>query len=151
MSNETTWILLGLLAAISAAGVAIFGKLAVGGGDVASATLLRSLIMSGVLAAVVVLRGSPFRPADDGHALTWLWIILAGVCGAVSWLAYFAALNHGPTSGVAVVDRSSLVFTFILAMLFLVERPSGQSWLGLALVVAGMVLVATARIDASSP
>lgn len=142
-SASTSWVALALLAAISAAGVALFGKLAVNTGDVASATFTRSLIMSAILAAYLISKGGSLIPAISGSHWNWLWIILAGLCGAISWLAYFTALKHGSATGVAVIDRGSIVFTVLLAMMFLGERPGLRATCGLLIIVVGLVLVAT--------
>ena len=142
-SVSTSWVALALLAAISAAGVALFGKLAVNTGDVASATFARSLIMSAILAGFLFCKGGSLIPAIGGSHWNWLWIVLAGLCGAVSWLAYFAAMKHGPVTGVAVIDRGSIVFTVLLAMMFLGERPGLRATCGLLIIVVGLVLVAT--------
>jgi len=145
LGTHGSWVALALAAALGAAGVALFGKLAMQGAtDTVSATLARSIIMTVVLAAVVLLRGKGFAPNVGGGGWVWLWIVLAGVCGAVSWLAYFGALRVGPVTGVAVIDRGSVVFAVLLAVAFLGERPGGRAWLGLALVAAGLILVATA-------
>ena len=149
--TDLSWIALAFLAALSAAGVALFGKLAMQSSDTASATLARSIIMSGVLLLYVVLRGKGFSPVADGGSWAWLWIGLAGVCGALSWLAYFAALRHGPVTGVAVIDRGSVVLAVLLAFTFLGERPGTQAWLGLVIVTIGLVLVATSPPSPTPP
>jgi bacterial/archaeal transporter family protein len=72
------------------------------------------------------------------------WIALSGLCGALSWLAYFAALKVGPAGGVAAVDRLSVVFALVLAALVLGESLTPLKALGGALMAAGAVLVVLA-------
>jgi transporter family protein len=139
------WVGLGLIAALGAAGVAIFGSLGLGNVPSALATTLRSLIMAGMLVAVTLITGQlqPFLRGEtvlDGRA--WLFIVLASVAGAISWLAYFAALRLGLASQVAALDRLSIAFVFVLGILVLGERHSWRGWLGLLLLIAGIYLVA---------
>jgi bacterial/archaeal transporter family protein len=139
------WVGLGLIAALGAAGVAIFGSLGLSSIPSALATTLRSLIMAGMLVAVTLITGQlqPFLRGEtvlDGRA--WLFIVLASLAGAISWLAYFAALRLGLASQVAALDRLSIAFVFVLGILVLGERHSWRGWLGLLLLIAGIYLVA---------
>lgn len=145
MNKDFTWFWLGLLAALGAAGVAIFGKLATQRGDVVAATTLRSVIMTVMLVGILLVRQRGFNPIA-GDKLSLLWITLAGVCGALSWLAYFYALRIGQAGSVAAVDRLSVVFVFVIAALALGEKYTWQGWLGMALVIGGIYLIATSKV-----
>lgn len=139
------WVGLGLIAALGAAGVAIFGSLGLGNVPSTLATTLRSLIMAGMLVAVTLATGQlqPFLRGEivlDGRA--WVYIVLASLAGAISWLAYFAALRLGLATQVAALDRLSIAFVFVLGIVILGEKHSWRGWLGLALLVVGIYLVA---------
>jgi len=67
---------------------------------------------------------------------------LAGLAGAGSWLAYFAALKIGQASAVSGLDRLSVVLVVVLAALFLGESLTVWKVVGAALMVAGAVLIA---------
>lgn len=71
----------------------------------------------------------------------WLLVIGAGLCSAVSWLAYFAALKLGPAGPVSALDRLSLPIVFVLGVLILGERAGWRGWAGLGLIVAGTALL----------
>ena len=58
-------------------------------------------------------------------------------------IGYFA-LRDGPAGPMPAIDRLSLVFTLLLAAVFLSERLTGRVLLGGALVVAGAILIAWA-------
>jgi transporter family protein len=72
-------------------------------------------------------------------------IVLSGVAGAVSWLFYFRAIQLGTVSQVAPVDKLSMPFAVLLAVLILGDRPTAVNWVGIALVVAGAYLAALPR------
>src|SRR5207248_9661143 len=98
------------------------------------ATALRAVIMAAVLLAVAAAGGhlqALWRGTGQLDARAWLFLTLAGVCGAVSWLAYFAALQLGLASRVAALDRLSIAWVFLLGVVVLGERHGWRGWLGL--------------------
>lgn len=137
------WVLYAFLAAFFAAGVALFGKLGLRSIDATLATTVRAIIMAGFLVAV----SFAFRKFDgfSFHSLTgreWFFIILAGIAGALSWLFYFSALREGPASAVSAIDRLSIVFVVILAVMFLGEVFTWKIGLGAILIAVGAILIA---------
>lgn len=135
-----SWIFFALLSAASAALVAIFGKIGISNIDSTLATTVRAVIMAVFLLAVSFGLGSweSFKSIDN-KAL--VFIALSGVAGALSWLFYFFALKNGPASGVAALDRLSVVFVLMLAILFLGESLTWKSGLGAALLTVGAILM----------
>lgn len=140
------WVGLGLVSALGAAGVAIFGSLGLEKIDSTLATTLRAVIMAAMLVVLTLITGQ-LQGLFNGEATVtgraWLFIVLAGFSGALSWLAYFGALKLGLAGSVAAVDRLSVAFVFILGILFLGERHGWQGWLGLLLLVGGVYLIAS--------
>lgn len=136
------WILLALLSGVTAALVAIFGKLGLKTIDSTLATTIRSIIMAAflIIVSLSLKKFSGFSPKEI-TTKDWFYIIAAGVAGATSWLFYFAALKLGPASKVASVDRLSLLFVFILSALFLGESLTVKTALGALLMVAGIFLI----------
>jgi len=62
------------------------------------------------------------------------------VATGASWLFFYRALQLGNASQVVPIDKLSVVFTMGFARLFLGERFSKRSLVGLALLVAGTLL-----------
>ncbi|MDP3997377.1 MAG: EamA family transporter [Candidatus Andersenbacteria bacterium] len=134
------WIIYALLSAAFAALVAIFGKAGIKDIDSTLATTVRAVIMAGFLVAVSLLLGkSHLLSSLNSKALTF--ITLSGVAGAMSWLFYFVALKNGPASGVAALDRLSVVFVVIFAIVFLAEKLTWQTAAGAVLLTAGAILM----------
>lgn len=134
------WVLFALLSAVFAALVAVFGKLGVAGVDTTLATTVRAVVMAVFLVIVsLVLGKGALLPAIG--AKTFSFIVLSGIAGALSWLAYFFALKYGPASAVAALDRLSVVFVLVFAVAFLAEKLTWKSALGAALVTAGAILM----------
>ena len=140
---ENLWLVFGLLSAVTAALVAIFGKIGLQSVDANAATAIRSVIMAVFLLAVVVFQGTLKEiPAilADKKAITY--IALSGVAGALSWLFYFLALKFGTVSQVAPIDKLSVVIATILAAALLGEKVSILAGVGVALIALGAMLVA---------
>ncbi len=137
------WLGYAFLSALSAAAVAIFGKLGLKSVDATLATTIRSVIMAGFL-VLTSLALKKFNGFSFG-ALTsreWIFIVFSGVAGALSWLFYFLAIQKGVTTQVVAIDRLSVIFVIILAALFLGEALSLKVMLGGLLLVAGALLIA---------
>ncbi|MDQ0204471.1 EamA family transporter [Pectinatus haikarae] len=138
-----SWLFYALLSALSAALVSIFGKVGLQGIDSNAATAVRSIIMALFLIGVTALQGSLQHIPDvfaDRKAL--LFICLSGIAGATSWLFYFLALKVGKISQVAPIDKLSVVFSVLLAMLIFQEKISLIHGLGILLIACGGLVLA---------
>lgn len=143
--NEYMWLVYALLSSVSAAGVAILGKIGLQNVDSTLATTLRAIVMAGLLVIVSLSLGKLNGVSVSGLASRdWMFIVLAGVAGAASWLFYFLALKIGQVNSVVVIDRLSVVFVVILAAIFLGEALTWKTVLGVVLMVGGALLVAFA-------
>lgn len=135
-----SWIIFALISAICAALVAVFGKIGLANVDTTLAAAVRAVIMAALLFFTALSLGKfELIKTIDGKA--FLFIALSGIAGALSWLAYFFALKFGPASSVAAIDRLSVVFVLVFAMMFLGEGFSRLAVLGAALITAGAVLM----------
>lgn len=134
------WLICAGFSAVFAGLTAIFGKIGVKDVDATTATTARSLIMSAFLVIVMCTR-VPLSQLGNIAGRSWLFVALAGLAGALSWLFFFEALKDGDASRVASIDRLSLVVTAVLAWLILGEKLSLTVLVGLVLVVAGALLV----------
>jgi transporter family protein len=135
------WVVLGLVSAVGAALVAIFGKIGLGEVSPIPATMARAIVMAAITSLAAIAAGDVKELASIDRK-GWIFIGLAGLAGAGSWLAYFAALKIGQASAVSGLDRLSVVFVVMLAALFLGESLTVWKAVGAALMVAGAVLIA---------
>jgi transporter family protein len=140
---DYTWLIFALLSAVTAALVAIFGKMGLEGVDANTATMIRAGIMFAFLVLVVAITGKMENfTTIFSNSRTMTYIFLSGIAGALSLLFYFLALQIGKASQVAPIDRLSLVFVAILAYLVLGEEINFKIAVGTALMVVGAILVA---------
>ena len=142
------WLLWALLSACFAALTAIFAKVGIRGVDSDFATLLRTVFILGVLAPFVWLTGKWTNPLSLS-AKTVLFLALSALATGASWVCYFRALQLGHASQVAPIDKLSVVLVAVFAYALLGERPAVQEWLGIALVAAGVLLIALHKAPAA--
>ncbi|MBJ3814511.1 EamA family transporter [Shimwellia pseudoproteus] len=139
----SAWLLYALLSAASAALVAICGKIGLQHLDANTATAVRAVVMALFLVGVVVVQGKVSLVSQvlaDRKAL--LWIVCSGIAGALSWLFYFMAIKTGPVSRVAPIDKLSVVFSVVLAVILFGEKLSLVAGVGVALIAGGALMVA---------
>ena len=136
-----SWLTWALLSAGFAALTAIFAKVGVAGVDSDLATLLRTVVVAVLLGALILVTGKWQSPATL-PTRTLVFLGLSGAATGASWLCYFRALQIGDAARVAPIDKLSVVFVAIIAVLFLGERLSLTNWLGLALMAGGAILLA---------
>jgi bacterial/archaeal transporter family protein len=138
---RSNWLLLALLSAFFAALTTIFAKIGVR--DVPSnlATAIRTIVILFLAWGIVFATGEAagIRSVTQN---SWLFLILSGVMTGLSWICYFAALQQGPASVVAPIDKTSLAMVIVLAAIFLGEPLTWKSVVGGGLVVLGAIVVA---------
>ena len=107
------------------------------------ATTVRSMIMAGFLILVSLGLGKfNAQMLSEIKMKDWIFITLAGVAGAMSWLFYFFALKNGNAGAVSAIDRTSIIFVVVFAAIFLGEAFTWKVGSGAVLVALGVYLVA---------
>ena len=104
------------------------------------ATFVRTVVILALCALAVTLRGTWAWQSVSARSLRML--TLSGIATGLSWLCYFKALQSGPASRVAPIDKLSVVFVVLLAALFLRESLTLKVGIGAVLITAGAVLMA---------
>jgi transporter family protein len=134
-----TWLLYALASAGAAAATAILAKVGVEGVPSTLATAFRTTIVLVIAWGLVAVLG-------EREALwamprrSWIFLSLSGVATGLSWLAYFRALQLGPASSVAPIDKLSLPLTIVLAAVVLGEPIGWKVATGVAMMTAGALM-----------
>ena len=144
MSADSTWFYWAVMSAIFAALTAIFAKIGIQNVDSDLATLVRTAIILVVLSGFVIYAHKWSNPLQLSGK-TWTFLVLSGLATGASWVCYFRALKIGDASKVAPVDKLSVILVAIFAVIFLGDRPNLREWSGIALVAAGIVILALKR------
>ena len=136
-----TWLIWSLLSAFFAALTAILAKVGVAGVDANLATAVRTTVVLGFtwLLAFATRQPGMFQKFSSG---TWLFLTLSGLATGLSWLCYFHALQVGPASRVAPIDKLSVALVIVFGVLFLGEGLTWGKGIGGLLIVAGAIAIA---------
>ena len=134
------WRIYALGSALFAALTAILAKIGVIDVDSNLATFVRTVVILALCSLAVTIRGGWAWETVSPRSLRML--TLSGVATGLSWLCYFKALQAGPASRVAPIDKLSVVFVVLLAALFLREPLTLKVGIGAVLITAGAVLMA---------
>jgi transporter family protein len=137
------WQLFAIGSAFFAGLTAIFGKIGVSSMSSDLATFIRTIVILVVLAGVVTLKGEWQRPTDL-PLRSVVFLVLSAIATGASWLCYYRALQLGPASRVAPVDKLSVGFAMVLAFVFLGEQVTWKVAVGGMMVVAGAIIMAVA-------
>lgn len=135
------WLFWSLLSALFAGATAILAKIGIEGVNANLATAVRTTVVL-VFAWLITLGSGGGRGLFELSRRTWLFLALSGIATGLSWLCYFRALQLGPASQVAPIDKLSVVFVLLFAACFLREPLSLRTIGGGALITAGAVLLA---------
>jgi transporter family protein len=135
------WSFWAMAAAVLAALTSLLAKVGLEGLPSTLATLLRTVVVGLVLAALVLVRGD-LEPVSALPRRSLLFLGLSGLATAGSWLCFFRALQMGPVARVAPIDKFSVVLVALGGVAFLGEHLSSVQWLGVGLIAVGAALVA---------
>ena len=69
------------------------------------------------------------------------FICLSGLATGASWLCYYKALQLGPASLVAPIDKLSILVTVLFSYLVFHEKLSKKALAGLAVLVGGTLVM----------
>ena len=130
-----SWLVFAVLSAVFASLTAILGKVGIEGVESNLGTAVRT---------IVVL------------VMSWVMVDVTGKAGTVravprrellfiSWLCYYKALQDGPASVVVPIDKLSILVTIGFSRLVFGEKLTARSGAGLALIVAGTLLMVFVR------
>ncbi len=144
--SSMSWIGWALLSAAFAAATALLAKVGVAHVDSNLATALRTsvvVVFAWGIALVLSKPGSSLigelRALDPR---TLMFLGLSGLATGLSWLCYFRALQLGPASRVAPLDKLSVPLVIVFAWLLLGEKLSAATVAGGLLITAGAVVIA---------
>lgn len=134
------WFWFALGSAVFAALTSILAKVGIEGVNSNLATALRTVVVLVMAWGMVFLTGAQKGLANISQK-SWLFLVLSGLATGASWLCYYKALQMGPASKVVPIDKLSVVFTLVLAFLFLHEEFTAKSAIGCLLIGAGTLLM----------
>lgn len=138
-----SWFIWAVLSAVFAAATALLAKVGVTGIDSNLATAIRTTVIVAFTWAIA-LSLETHNEISQISPRSWIFLVLSGIATGLSWLCYFRALQLGPASSVAPVDKLSVVLVILGAWIFLGERLTPLKIGGASLIAIGAVMLAFA-------
>jgi bacterial/archaeal transporter family protein len=135
-----TWIGWALLSAVFAAATALLAKVGVAHVDSNLAMAVRTSVVVVFAWGIAIALGKhgEIRALDRR---TLIFLALSGLATGLSWICYFRALQLGPASRVAPLDKLSVPLVMVFAWLLLGEKLNGNALVGGLLITAGAVVM----------
>jgi len=134
------WLMFAVGSALFAGLTSILAKCGIRKTDSTVATAIRTIVVLIFSWAMVFLVGSQNQLGSIGGK-TLLFLVLSGLATGASWLCYFRALQDGPASLVAPIDKLSILVTVLFSYVVFHEKLSRRSALGLVLLVGGTLVM----------
>jgi bacterial/archaeal transporter family protein len=138
-----SWIGWALLSAAFAAATALLAKVGVARVDSNLATAVRTSVVV-VFAWSIALALGKHGELRQLDRRTALFLVLSGLATGLSWLCYFRALQLGPASRVAPLDKLSVPLVMVFAWLLLGEKLTWGAVAGGMLITAGAIVMVLA-------
>lgn len=134
------WWLFALLSAVFAALTSILAKIGIEDVDSNLATAIRTVVVVGMSWLMVFVTNAQSGITNIGKK-SWIFLVLSGLATGASWLCYYKAIQMGDVSKVVPIDKLSVVFTLVLAFIFLHEDFNVKSLIGCVLIAAGTLFM----------
>lgn len=130
------WIIYAVLSAVFASLTSILAKVGIENVESNLGTAIRTIVVL-IMAWVIVFVTKKQNDIKNIDKRSLIFITLSGIATGGSWLCYYKALQDGLASIVVPIDKLSILFTVLFAYIFLREKLSNKSLLGLILIVIG--------------
>lgn len=140
MKVLSNWPIYALGAAFFAGLTVLFGKIGVMNINSNLATFIRTIVIIAMITGILCWRNEWQMPQTI-DAKTWIFLLLSGIATGLSWLCYYRAIQLGPISKVAPIDKLSVALAIILGIIFLGEKLTWQALLGSGLVIIGAIII----------
>lgn len=140
-NGYASWMLYAIGSAFFASLTAILGKIGISDVESNLGTAIRTIVVL-VMAWVMVFAAKKNGEVRRIDRKELIFICLSGVATGASWLCYYRALQEGPASVVAPIDKLSVIVTVIFSYFVFGEKLSKKALAGLGLLTAGTVAMA---------
>ncbi len=134
------WKYYAVLSAFFAGLTAILAKIGIKGVNGNIATAVRTTVIL-FIAWGIVLAAGQWREIKVLTKHNLLFLVLSGIATGLSWVFYFKALETGPVSKVAPIDKLSVAIAIGLSIIILKENVDWKTMVGAAMIIAGTIVL----------
>ncbi len=134
--KNKVWLIYAVLSAVFASLTSILAKVGIENVESNLATAIRTIVVL-IMAWLIVLLQKKHGEVKNISKKSFVFIGLSGIATGASWLCYYKALHDGLASIVVPIDKLSILVTVAFAYIFLKEKLSRKSMVGLILITVG--------------
>lgn len=134
--KNKVWLIYAVLSAVFASLTSILAKVGIENVESNLATAIRTIVVL-IMAWLIVLLQKKHGEVKNISKKSFVFIGLSGIATGASWLCYYKALHDGLASIVVPIDKLSILVTVAFAYIFLNEKLSRKSMVGLILITVG--------------
>ena len=138
--EDKKWLLYAIGSAVFASLTSILGKIGISDINSNLGTAIRTIVVL-IMAWIVVFVTRKQHTIKDIDKKSWIFLVLSGVATGGSWLCYYRALQTGPASVVVPIYKLSILVTIAFSYIVFREKLTAKAGIGLALIVAGTLLL----------
>lgn len=134
------WLIFAILSSLFASVMTILMKVGLKNLDSTLVTCLRTSVVF-ILLWIIVLFMNKEKEIKEINNSEWKYIVLASFATCLTWVFYFLALKNTTVTKVVAVDRLSIVFSILFSVLFLKEKITLITIVGVIVLIIGTILV----------
>ena len=130
------WLIYAVLSAVFASLTSILAKVGIENVESNLGTAIRTIVVL-IMAWIIVFLQKKHGQVKNISKKSFVFIGLSGIATGASWICYYKALHDGLASIVVPIDKLSILVTVVFAYIFLREKLSRSSMVGLILITVG--------------
>ena len=130
------WLIYAVLSAVFASLTSILAKVGIENVESNLGTAIRTIVVL-IMAWIIVFLQKKHGQVKNISKKSFVFIGLSGIVTGASWICYYKALHDGLASIVVPIDKLSILVTVAFAYIFLREKLSRSSMVGLILITVG--------------
>ena len=130
------WLIYAVLSAVFASLTSILAKVGIENLESNLGTAIRTIVVL-IMAWIIVFLQKKHGQVKNISKKSFVFIGLSGIATGASWICYYKALHDGLASIVVPIDKLSILVTVAFAYIFLREKLSRSSMVGLILITVG--------------
>lgn len=134
--KNSAWFFYAVLSAVFASLTSVLGKMGIQGVESNLGTAIRTVVVLVMAWGIVFAQGKQ-KAIKEIDKKSWLFLLFSGFATGLSWLCYYKALQNGPASIVAPIDKLSILITVFFGYVLFKEKLNKRSAVGLVMIVTG--------------
>lgn len=135
-----TWIIYALLATITGGIALVFAKMGMRDANESFALVIRTGVLF-MIVLVFAIGSNGFKDYKQVPTRAWLWFAAAGLTTGIYWICFFKAMRSAEVSVLSIIDKGSILVTFLLSWYLLGEPITPRLWAATVLILSGTLLL----------